>query len=150
MITKREMSGVNLYSELVAIYQRLEDELIRLNPGCNACGTCCNFVKFDHVLYTSNIETDFVTMHVEVPDFNVSSNGCPFLKDNQCSIRDFRTLGCRIFYCNPNYKEISGDLYEKYYRKIKDLSIKHNIQWKYLPFLDQLAEFKSNRKPVFV
>ena len=146
----KEIFDVNLYSELVVIYQRLEDELIKLNPDCNACGTCCKFSKFGHVLYTGNIETGFIAQNVEVPDFNVSSNICPFLKDNQCSIRDFRTLGCRIFYCNPHYKEVSGDLYEKYHRMMKDLSMKYNVQWKYQPFLNQLAEFKINRKPIFI
>lgn len=135
-------SGLNLSSELVIIYQHLEKELTLLNPGCNGCGTCCNFSAFDHVLYASSIEINFITRNVEVPDFNISDNICPFLKDNQCSIRDFRTLGCRVFYCNPYYNKVLNDLYEKYYQMIKDLSGKYNTQWKYLPFLNQLAEFK--------
>ena len=118
------VSEENLYSELAIVYQRLEKELAQLNPGCNRCGTCCNFGTFDHVLYTSSMEVAYITQYVEVPDFNVSDNVCPFLKDNQCSIRDFRTLGCRIFYCNPHYKEILCDLYEKYHCMIKELSKK--------------------------
>ena len=144
-MTMKERSEVNLYSGLGRIYQRLEKELTQLNPGCNRCGTCCNFSTFDHVLYTSSIEVNFITQNVEVPNFNVSDNLCPFLKDNQCSIRDFRTLGCRVFYCNPHYKEVLYGVYEKYYQMIKELSMKYNIQWKYLPFLDQLAEFKSGQ-----
>ena len=131
-----------LYSELAIVYQRLEKELTQLNPGCNTCGTCCNFSTFGHVLYTSSIEVDYIKQYVEVPDFNISDNICPFLKDNQCSIRDFRTLGCRIFYCNPHYKVILYDLYEKYHCMIKELSKKYNYQWKYLPFLSQLTELK--------
>lgn len=134
----------NIYSELVIIYRQLEQELTQLNPGCDKCGTCCNFTTFDHVLYASSIEVGFITQHKEVPDrSNISNNICPFLKDNQCSIRDFRMLGCRVFYCNAHYQEISHDVYEKYYRMIRDLSIKYNVQWKYSPFLEQLAEFKS-------
>lgn len=141
MIAKGSLE-LNLYSEVVILYQYLEKELTQLNPGCKRCGTCCNFSTFDHVLYASSIEINFITQNVEVPDFNVSDNICPFLKDNQCSIRDFRTLGCRVFYCNPHYKEVLNDVYEKYYQMIKDLSGKYNTQWKYLPFLNQLAEFK--------
>ena len=133
----------NLYSELAIVYQRLEKELTQLNPGCNTCGTCCNFSTFGHVLYTSSIEVDYITQYVEVPDFNISDNVCPFLKDNQCSIRDIRTLGCRIYYCNPHYKDTLYNLYEKYHHVIKELSKKYNGQWKYLPFLSQLAELKS-------
>jgi len=141
--TTQELSGKNLYSELATLYQDLEKELTRLNPGCDTCGTCCNFSAFDHVLYASSIEVDYIAQHVEIPDFNISDNICPFLKDNQCCIRGFRTLGCRIFYCNPHYKEILHDMYEKYHCMIKELSKKYNYQWKYLPFLGQLAELKS-------
>jgi Fe-S-cluster containining protein len=138
-----ERLDVNLYSELERIYQLLEKELTQLNPGCNQCGTCCDFSTFDHVLYASSIEINYITQNVEVPDFNIADNVCPFLKDNQCSIRDFRTLGCRVFYCNPHYKQVLNDVYEKYYQKIKDLREKYAIQWRYLPFLNQLDEFKS-------
>lgn len=142
MTTKGPLSQ-DLYSELGTIYQHLEKELTLVNPGCNRCGTCCNFTAFDHILYASNIEVDFIVRNVKVPDFNVSDNVCPFLKENQCSIRGFRTLGCRVFYCNPQYKEVLPALYEKYYQLIKDLSRKYNTQWEYLPFLDRLAEAKK-------
>lgn len=147
-ITMEGLSRSNLHSELVTLYQDLEKELMALNPGCDRCGTCCNFRTFDHVLYASSIEVDFITQHVEVPDFDVTNNRCPFLKDNQCSIRTFRALGCRIFYCDPDYQAISHDLYEKYHRIIKKISKKYNVQWKYLPFLTQLSEFKSRLSPL--
>lgn len=133
----------SLYSELSLLYRRLEEETTLLNPGCNKCGTCCNFTAFDHILYASSIEVGYITQHVKVPDFTISDNVCPFLKENQCSIRDFRTLGCRIFYCNPHYKENMYTLYEKYYFMIKELLKKFDYQLKYLPFLSQLNEFKT-------
>lgn len=139
----KEPPEIRLYSELITIYECLEVELMKLNPVCKQCGTCCKFSIFGHVLYTTNIEVSFITQHVDVPEFDASKNVCPFLKNNQCSIRDFRTLGCRIFYCNPQFKEASHDLYEKYYRMMKDLSHKYNTQWEYLPFLNQLIEYKS-------
>ena len=128
-MTVEERFKVNVYSELGIIYQHLEKELTQLNPGCDRCGTCCNFDTFEHVLYASSIEVNFITRNLEIPDFNVADNICPFLKDNQCSIRDFRTLGCRIFYCDHNFKEMLYEMYEKYYHMIKDLSLKYNVQW---------------------
>jgi Fe-S-cluster containining protein len=128
-----------IYIELVKIYQDLEKELNQLNPECSMCGTCCNFGKYKHILYTSGIETDFLEKFVEMPDFNVTDNVCPFLKDNKCSIREYRTLGCRIFYCDSKYKDTSYGLYERYLLRIKKLSNKYNIEWKYRPFLHQLA-----------
>lgn len=142
-MTPNKALEAHLYPELVILYQRLENELKQLNPGCTMCGTCCNFSKFDHVLYTSSIEVSFIKRNVEIPQFDISDNICPFLKDNQCSIRNFRTLGCRIFYCNSDYKEISQDVYEKYHRRVKDLYKNYNIPWKYLPFLNQLADLRT-------
>ncbi len=135
---------VNVYSELMILYQRLEEKLIQLNPGCSGCGICCDFSKLDHVLYASSIEVNFITQHIKVPNFNILDNLCPFLKDNQCSIRNFRMLGCRVFYCDPYYQVVSQDVYEEYHRRIKELSIEYNIIWKYQPFLRQLAKFKSD------
>ena len=136
------LSGAILYSELASIYRRLEKELMPINPDCCMCGTCCNFNTFDHILYSSSIEAGFITQHVKIPDFDVSNNICPFLKDNQCSIRDYRMLGCRIFYCNAAYQEIAHVLYEKYLQEIKELSKRHSIPWEYLPFLNSLAKLK--------
>ena len=136
----KDASELNLDAGLTAIYRQLENELAQLNPGCNGCGTCCSFGDFDHVLYASGIEIDFIVRHAHVPDFTVSDNICPFLKDNHCSIREFRTLGCRVFYCNPHYQEVSHEVYEKHYRMIKELYNKHAIPWKYQPFLNQLKE----------
>src|SRR4030066_639671 len=92
----KDVSELNLDAGLTAIYRQLENELAQLNPGCNGCGTCCNFSDFDHVLYASGVEIDFIVRHAHVPDFAVSDNMCPFLKDNHCSIREFRMLGCRV------------------------------------------------------
>ncbi len=147
-MTMEDISWSNLHSELVTLYQDLEKELMQLNPGCDKCGACCNFRTFDHVLYASSVEVGFITQHVEVPDFDVTNNCCPFLKDNRCSIRTFRMLGCRIFHCNPAYQAISHDLYEKYHRMMKEISKKYKVQWKYLPFLTQLSEFKSRLSPL--
>ena len=141
----KDVSELNLDTGLTAIYRQLENELAQLNPGCNGCGTCCNFSDFDHVLYASGVEIDFIVRHAHVPDFAVSDNMCPFLKDNHCSIREFRMLGCRVFYCNPHYQEVSHEVYEKYYRMIKELYNKHAIPWKYQPFLNQLKEAPRKR-----
>ncbi|MGQ3685889.1 MAG: YkgJ family cysteine cluster protein [Candidatus Loosdrechtia sp.] len=134
---------MDIYSELITIYNQLEKELTSLDQVCNRCGTCCNFTTFDHILYASNIEVAYIKQHKKIPDFTISDNICPFLKNNQCSIREYRTLGCRVFYCNHSYKEITSEIYEKYYRMIRELSMKYSVQWEYQPFLTQLATMKQ-------
>ncbi len=127
-------------SKIIEIYKRLEAELASINPGCNACGTCCNFEEFDHVLYASTIETDYIRENVDVPSFDSEKNVCPFLVDNQCSIRDHRALGCRVFFCNPHFKETLQKIYEKYYTMIKVLAIENDVEWHYAPMMKLLKE----------
>ena len=127
-------------TDIKEIYKELEAELANINPGCNACGTCCHFDEFGHVLYTSTIEIDYIRENVEIPDFDPDKNVCPFLVNNECSIRDHRALGCRVFFCNPNYKEILQEIYEKYYTMIKDLADDNDVEWHYAPMLKMLRE----------
>lgn len=129
-------------TDIIEIYKKLDIELASINPGCNSCGTCCHFDEFDHVLYASTIETDYIQENVEVPSFDPDKNVCPFLIVDQCTIREHRTLGCRVFFCNPEYKEKLQDVYNKYYTMIKDLAIKHQVKWHYAPMMKLLKEKK--------
>jgi Fe-S-cluster containining protein len=127
-------------TDIKEIYKKLEAELASINPGCNACGTCCHFDEFGHVLYASTIETDYIRENVEVPSFDPDKNVCPFLTDNQCTIREHRALGCRVFFCDPQHKETLQGIYEKYYTMIKDLATDNEIEWHYAPMMKLLNE----------
>ncbi len=126
--------------DIIEIYKKLEAELASINPGCNSCGTCCHFDEFNHVLYASTIETNYIRENVEVPHFDSNKNVCPFLVNNECSIREHRALGCRVFFCNPQYKETLQEIYEKYYTMIKDLAIENEVEWHYAPMMKLLKE----------
>ena len=127
-------------SDITEIYKELEAELASINPGCYACGTCCHFDKFDHILYASTVETNYILENVEAPHFDPDKNVCPFLANNQCTIREYRTLGCRVFFCNPDYKEKYQDIYNKYYTMIKDLAMRNQTEWHYAPMMKVLKD----------
>jgi Fe-S-cluster containining protein len=91
-------------------------------------------------LYTSTIETDYILENVEIPSFDPDKNVCPFLVNYECSIREHRALGCRVFFCNPDHKETLQGIYEKYYTMIKDLAIDNEIEWEYAPMMKLLEE----------
>jgi Fe-S-cluster containining protein len=134
----KEQAKRNL--DIIEIYKMLDAELASINPGCNACGTCCHFDEFGHVLYASTIETDFIRENVEVPSFDPDKNVCPFLVNDQCTIREHRALGCRVFFCDPQHKETLQGIYEKYYTMIKDLAIDNEVEWHYAPMMKLLKE----------
>ncbi|HXX93165.1 MAG TPA: hypothetical protein VEN81_05995, partial [Planctomycetota bacterium] len=60
---------------------------------------------------------------------------CPYLREGLCGVRDHRMLGCRIYFCDPNYADQMGPLYERFHRKIKDLHRKHGLPYEYSEFL---------------
>ncbi len=130
--------------DIKEIYKKLEAELESINPGCNTCGTCCHFDEFGHVLYTSNIEIDYIRENVEIPAFDIDKNVCPFLVNYECSIREHRALGCRVFFCNPDHKETLQEIYEKYYTMIKELADDNEVEWHYAPML-KLLEKKQQK-----
>lgn len=130
--------------ELEQIYNKLDIELSKINPGCDGCGTCCHFDEYGHELYVSNIEVEYILENVDVPPFDPDQKTCPFFVEKKCTIREHRTLGCRVFFCNPDYKEQSYEIYNKYYKMIKDIAIKKQTEWSYLPMVKSLA----NQLPV--
>ena len=134
----------NISVYLQNIYEELNSEMGAQNVNCDACGKCCNFQTFDHVLYASRIESDYILENVNTPLPEFQDNKtCPFMIDHYCTVREFRTLGCRVFFCDNEYKKnLSQDIYNKYYRKIQELSIKYNLDWEYKPLNDYLKPYQ--------
>lgn len=129
----------SLQAALESIYNDLEAELGTLNIKCSSCGTCCNFESFGHVLYASVIEVDYLQTNTDTKPLTISNKVCPYLIDNHCSIRKFRTLGCRVFFCDKTYNDdLSPDIYNKYYAQIKKLAIEFNVNWEYSPLPELL------------
>jgi hypothetical protein len=134
--------------ELDSIYAELEEELSRLAPPCKACGQCCHFHTFGHVLYSSNIEVEYILKNAGLPTTYTQEGVCPYLANNLCTIRQYRALGCRVFFCHPDWEESSPEIYEKYHRKIKDLSLAYHLDWYYAPMLRSLSEAHNEDYPL--
>ena len=131
-----------IHPALELIYQRLEHELEALTIRCKACGRCCDFGNFDFTPYASSIEVDYLLSNVNKTTKESPENSCPFLKEGKCSIRPFRTLGCRTFFCTTPDKDAMQKIHDNYLREIKALADKYGLQWNYRPLLQLL--FYSN------
>ena len=125
------------FRDLEAAYADLERELAILRPKCELSGRCCRFKDFDHQLWTTDLELDYLLARAGRPSPG-PGGVCPWLKDGLCSVRDHRMLGCRIFFCDPGYKEAMGPLYEKYHRRVKELHVRHAIPYRYGELLSLL------------
>src|SRR5262249_14179859 len=117
-------------------------------PRCVASGRCCRFKEYDHVLFLSNLEAEVLLAGAPPYDRPVSADFCPFQKDNLCTAREPRPLGCRVYYCDPSYQETGNRISEKYLQQLKVLAKEHGVAWRYAPlhhFLNHPGEAISDR-----
>jgi Fe-S-cluster containining protein len=129
---------------LRGLYVRLDAELTRVPLTCKACGRCCHFADFDHVLYLSNLEAMYLC-RTGVPA-GAAAGACPFLVGPRCSAHPRRALGCRTFSCDKQRREALQALYETYYRQIKRLAEQTGIEWSYAPLSEQIKALWSPRR----
>jgi hypothetical protein len=132
-----------LRRKVLEIYADADREVAAAGPVCVASGRCCRFKEFGHVLFISNLEADVLLHAAPHYDTPVSSDFCPFQKENLCTAREPRPLGCRVYFCDPGYQEASHAITEKYLAQLKELADAHNVPWRYAPlhhFLNHLVE----------
>jgi hypothetical protein len=128
-----------LRRQVLTLYEEVDAEIQAAGPVCVASGRCCRFKEYGHVLFLSNLEADVLLSQAPSYQPPVTPDFCPFQKDNLCTAREPRPLGCRIYYCDPSYQETMHALTEKYVRRLKDLAGANGVEWRYGPlhaFLD--------------
>jgi hypothetical protein len=123
----------HLRRQVLELYREVDQEVRAAGPVCIASGRCCRFKEYGHVLFLSNLEADVLLAHAPPYQPPVSPDFCPFQKDNLCTAREPRPLGCRIYYCDPAYQETMKDLTEKYLHRLKELARANGWEWRYAP-----------------
>lgn len=115
------------------LYAEVDREVAAAGPLCVASGRCCRFKEHGHVLYLSNIEA--ATLLDAAPPYEtpVGSEFCPFQKNNLCTAREPRPLGCRIYFCDPAYQETGNAITERALQTMKELCVAEGIEWQYAP-----------------
>lgn len=125
-----------LKKELAELYQELAEDQQSIAAVCHQCGECCNFVKYDHQLWVTDLELAYL---IETEGYKPTTRSglCPYMQGNQCTARTGRTLGCRIFLCTQNAVEMEA-LHEKYFNRLQALARKHSVELTYDEFLESL------------
>ena len=132
----------NLHRQVLELYEEVDSAVAAAGPVCVASGRCCRFKEYGHVLFVSNLEAEVLLADAPPYEQPASPDFCPFQKDNLCTARDPRPLGCRIFFCDPNYQETGNRLTEEYLHRLKELAKRNGIEWRYAP----LHEFLNEKK----
>ncbi|MCE9584916.1 MAG: hypothetical protein K8T20_20690 [Planctomycetes bacterium] len=136
-----------LLREFGTLYAELDAEIAAANPLCRTSGDCCQFAKYGHRLYATRAEALYFASRRGWPAEAFEKDACPYLRDNRCTARHARPLGCRVFFCDPAWKGRGEELTERYLKRIGILSERLGIDREYRPFLEHLESFRSGQDP---
>ena len=129
-----------LRDALLAIYDDLAADIARAAPVCELSGRCCRFKEYGHTLFLSRPEAELLLEHGLPANAVVDEAGCPFQINGLCTARERRPLGCRVYYCDPNYAGVGEVLSERYVGRLKQLHDAGMTPWDYRPLHHFLCE----------
>src|SRR5579884_3202976 len=112
----------SLRRQVLELYQEVDAAVAAAGPVCIASGRCCRFKEYGHTLFLSNLEAEILLEAAPPQAGTVSPDFCPYQKDNLCTAREPRPLGCRIYYCDPAYQETGNRLTEEALARLKELA----------------------------
>src|SRR3954471_8667660 len=108
---------------VLELYREVDAAVAAAGPVCIASGRCCRFKEYGHTLFLSNLEAEVLLASAPPYDSDsVTADFCPFQQGNLCTAREPRPLGCRVYYCDPNYVDTCHTISENYLRRLKELA----------------------------
>lgn len=125
-------------ADLAAILSEADAAVADGGPVCRACGECCRFDELDHRLYVSTGELALLSAYR--PRRVCRPGRCPYQAAERCTARRRRSLGCRVFFCDPAAGEWSAALYEEHHRRIRLLHARAHVPYHYVELTAALAD----------
>ncbi|HEY3966172.1 MAG TPA: hypothetical protein VGM05_16550 [Planctomycetaceae bacterium] len=125
---------------LLAIYDELAVDIATAAPICELSGRCCRFLEYGHTLFISRPEAELLLEPGLPENAKVDEAGCPFQIDGLCTARERRPLGCRVYFCDPNYAGTGEALTERSIARLKQLHEETGTPWEYRPLHRFLEE----------
>jgi len=126
--------------ELRELYERVDAEIAARNPRCELSGRCCDFPRSGHRLYATDIETALAVQARGGVVPPAASGLCPWWVDGRCTNREGRPLGCRLYFCDPSWKDEMTAAYERWHGELKALHARHALPYRYAEFTAALRE----------
>lgn len=141
-----------LREELRAFYERLDAAIAHADPKCVLSGRCCRFVEFDHRLYLTQIEADYLCALAPPPVRPLDQGeSCPWQDDRgRCTAREARPLGCRVFHCAPDdYEERGQAITERFLAELSRIAEQAGVPRNYETLHAHLARAQQEGRIEF-
>lgn len=131
-------------SAMAEIYEQLDADIAARKPVCTNRGLCCRFGEFGHRLFVTPAELAWFLATTD-GDGAVSptEDSCPYQRDGQCTARQGRPTGCRIFFCDPAAQEWQPGCSEDVLARLKTLHQRFDLPYAYLDWLAALSQLAA-------
>lgn len=137
------MGTSDAFAELEEVYDQIARELVGLDLSCKSCGECCHLAQTGHELFATKLEVYYIVKNAGMPTNDIDNAVCPYLDGNSCSVHPYRTLGCRLYFCDDKAKPFYQSLYEKYRTQIGNIAAAYYLPTDYAKATDILKELHT-------
>jgi len=135
-----------LVAEVAALYEWIDTQLGRdeARAGqCRACGACCDFASYDHLLFVTPPELIYLAERLGAENLKqMTSGSCPYQEAKKCTVHSHRFSGCRIFCCNGD-ADFQSELTEAALKRLKAICERFGVPYRYADLATALAEFST-------
>lgn len=137
-------------AEVAVLYDWIDMQLQQdrdLAGTCAACGACCNFAGYDHLLFVTPPELIYLAAKLDASNLKqMPGDRCPYQEDERCMIHRHRFTGCRIFCCDGD-QEFQAELTETVLRKLKSICRRYEVPYQYADLATALTTFPTGTCP---
>lgn len=146
MVGEHERRG-RLGEDVAALYDWIDAQLAQ-NPDragmCAACGKCCDFDAYDHLLFVTPPELMYLAEGLDAGRLKEMDSGrCPYQEGTKCTVHAHRFSGCRIFCCAGD-ASFQSELTEAALKKLKAICARYEIPYRYADLARALAAHASD------
>jgi len=144
----RLLGDWHLHAAMVRFYAELDAEIAALAPVCWSRGLCCRFGAAGHNLFVTTLELLYFAGRVLAAERRLASpetadSRCPHQIDGRCGVREFRPLGCRVYFCQASSAWWQPTMSERWLSRLRLMHEQFAVPYAYVEWLAGLRQMRS-------
>lgn len=133
-----------LMSDLQALYATIGQAVVAAGCQCSACGDCCNFPKYRHLLYVTGPELALLLRQPPGRPQAASMGLCPYQDGDACTARHSRPAACRTFFCARSAFRLSQEQAEQFHAALREAHQRHGSPYVYVEFCRSIMQLTAS------